>query len=174
MILPTPTTRVTFRAWREDDLPLAQALWGDPVVSALVGGPFDDVAVRARLAGELANQRDHGIAYWPLVIDDKDAGCCGLKPYDPQRNILELGFYLLPAYWRLGLAVEAGRSVIAHAFDVLRVPALFAGHHPENDASRRTLEKLGFRFTHHELYPPTGLMHPGYELRAKPAVVPAS
>jgi len=25
-------------------------------------------------------------------------------------------------------------------------------------------EKLGFRFTHEELYPPTGLMHPGYAL----------
>jgi [ribosomal protein S5]-alanine N-acetyltransferase len=48
---------------------------------------------------------------------------------------------------------------------VLGASALFAGHHPDNTGSRRTLVKLGFRFTHDELYPPTGVMHPGYELR---------
>ena len=55
--------------------------------------------------------------------------------------------------------------MIAHAFGSLGVTALFAGHHPDNHGSRRTLEKLGFRYTHHELYSPTGLEHPGYELR---------
>ena len=43
-------------------------------------------------------------------------------------------------------------------------PALFAGLHPGNAASRRTLEKLGFLYTHHEPYAPTGLDHPGYLL----------
>ncbi len=55
--------------------------------------------------------------------------------------------------------------MIAYAFDRLRAEALLAGHHPENHGSRRTLEKLGFRYTHDENYPPTGLLHPGYELR---------
>jgi ribosomal-protein-alanine N-acetyltransferase len=164
MRLPLRTARLTFRAWRDDD-PLAPQLFGDPRVSALVGGPFDGDQIRARLAFELTNQRDSEIAYWPISQGDVDVGCCGLKPRDPARNILELGFYLLPAHWGQGYAVEAGRSVIAHAFDVLGVPELFAGHHPENHASRKTLEKLGFVFTHRELYPPTGLMHPGYALK---------
>jgi RimJ/RimL family protein N-acetyltransferase len=165
-ILPAPTTRLAFRAWRDDDLPLAQALWGDPRVAALVGGPFDEHQVRARLDAELANQRDHGISYWPVAIaEGTDVGCCGLKPRDPARKVYELGFYLRADHWGHGFAVEAGRSVIAFAFDTLAAPALFAGHHPENHGSRRTLEKLGFRYTHHELYPPTGLEHPGYELR---------
>jgi len=142
------------------------AIWGDPKVSALVGGPFDAAAVAARLATELANQRDHGIAYWPIFLHDgAHVGCCGLKPREPAQRIYELGFYLTPSYWGGGYAVEAGTSVIAFAWDVLGAPSLFAGHHPENRASRRTLEKLGFHFTHDELYPPTGLMHPGYELR---------
>jgi RimJ/RimL family protein N-acetyltransferase len=167
MRLPAATERLHFRAWRDDDLPFAWALFGDSEVTALVGGPFDDAAVRARLDVELANQRDFAIAYWPLVFShagDELVGCCGLKPRDVSRNILELGFYLRPPYWGHGLAVEAGRSVIAHAFDVLAVAALFAGHHPENRGSGRALAKLGFRYTHHELYPPTGLQHPCYAL----------
>jgi len=141
----------------------------EPRVTALVGGPFDDAAIAARLAFELGNQRDHDIAYWPIARHsmpsaELEIGCCGLKPREPARRIYELGFYLLPDAWGQGFAAEAGASVIVHAFDVLGAAALFAGHHPENHGSRRALEKLGFRYTHHELYPPTGLLHPCYGL----------
>ena len=161
---PAPTERLVFRPWTEDDGALARALFGDPQVTALVGGPFDDAAVGARLATELANQRAHRISYWPLFLREGGAfvGCCGLKPR-PSPGELELGFYLVPAQWGRGLAVEAGRSVIAHAFDVLGATSLFAGHHPDNVGSRRALERLGFRYSHDELYPPTGLLHPGYQ-----------
>ena len=77
-----------------------------------------------------------------------------------------MGFYLRPPYWRMGLAEEAGRGVIEFAFSTLKANALFAGHHPHNAASGRVLGKLGFRFSHEELYPPTGLMHRGYVLIA--------
>ena len=166
MTVPAATSRLAFRAWRDDDVPLAMAIWGDPRVAALVGGPFDEAQVRARLAAERANQAEHGVSYWPLMLaDGAPAGCCGLRPRDPANRIYELGFFLLPDYWGQGYAVEAGGSAIAFAFEALTAPALFAGHHPDNHASRRTLEKLGFRYTHHEVYPPTGLEHPGYELR---------
>jgi RimJ/RimL family protein N-acetyltransferase len=54
--------------------------------------------------------------------------------------------------------------VLAHAFDVLHARALFAGHHPDNAASKRTLTALGFRYTHDEPYAATRLSHPSYEL----------
>ncbi|HEY5928656.1 MAG TPA: GNAT family N-acetyltransferase [Kofleriaceae bacterium] len=179
-LFPAPTSRISFRTWREHDLPLVRALFGDPRVSAHVGGPFDDAQHRDRLATEIATEREHGYQYWPIFLrgtgtaggDVLDGtthlGCCGLKPREPAQRIHELGFYLRPEYWSQGFAVEAATSVIAFAFDVLGAAALFAGHHPENTASRGTLSRLGFGFTHHELYPPTGLMHPGYELRAPP------
>lgn len=164
-LVPAATARLTFRPWSDADLPFARALFGDPRVTALVGGPFDDAAIAARLAFELGNQRDHGIAYWPIARHGGlEIGCCGLKPREPARRVYELGFYLLPEAWGQGFAAEAGASVIAHAFGALGATSLFAGHHPENHGSRRALEKLGFRYTHDELYPPTGLLHPGYEL----------
>jgi ribosomal-protein-alanine N-acetyltransferase len=169
--VPKATARLSFRAWRDDDLPLARALFGDPRVTRLVGGPFDDAQIAARLASELAMQRAHGFAYWPIATVDGDVGCCGLKPRDAAGE-LELGYYLRPELWGGGYAAEAARSVIEHAFEVLRVDLLFALHHPENHGSGRVLEKVGFAYSHHELYPPTGLMHRGYVLRnsaARPA-----
>jgi hypothetical protein len=64
-----------------------------------------------------------------------------------------------------GYASEAARTAIAHAFGALAIRQLVAGHHPENRASRRLLERLGFRYLSDDLYPPTGLHHPTYLLR---------
>lgn len=166
--VPAPTARLSFHTWRTDDLPLAKALWGDPRVTALIGGPFGEDQVRARLELEIAHERDYGVQYWPIFLREGDThvGCCGLKPYDPERHEYELGVHLRVEHWGRGLAVEAGRAVIAHAFGRLGALRLVAGHHHENRASQRTIEKLGFRYLRHELFPPTGLEHPLYALDA--------
>ena len=172
MSVPSPTARVSFRCWQREDSALAQALWGDPRVMRYldVRGALDEAAVRARLDAEIETERAHGIQYWPIFLRDGGAhiGACGLRPRDGKSTDveLELGFQLRPPCWGRGLAVEAARAVIAHAFDRLGIGALFAGHHPENEASRAVLEKLGFTRTGEEHYAPTGLAHPSYLLRA--------
>lgn len=141
-------------------------LWGDAKVSALIGGPFRADEVRARLDREIELRTAYGVQYWPIFLlqSDELAGCAGLRPYWAEEQIFEMGVHLRPENWGQGLAQEAGRAVIALAFETLGAKALFAGHHPANAASRRLIEKLGFRFTHEELYPPTGLKHPSYLL----------
>ena len=161
------SARLGFRCWCEDDLPLALALWGDPEVTALIGGPFSEATVRARLATEIAQMQEFGVQYWPIFLleADQHVGCAGLRPYRVQEKIYELGFHLRRAFWGQGLANEAARAVIDYGFGAIAAKALFAGHHPANEASRHLLLKLGFIHTHDELYPPTGLMHPSYLLR---------
>jgi [ribosomal protein S5]-alanine N-acetyltransferase len=160
------TRRLGFSRWSPDDLPLALALWGDPDVTRLIGGPLSPEGVRQRLDAEIASMRTSGVQYWPifLLAGGAFAGCAGLRPYRLEERIYELGFHLRPAHWGQGLATEAGAAVVAFAFEKVGAAALFAGHHPENTTSRRVLEKLGFHFTHEERYPPTGLKHPSYLL----------
>lgn len=160
------TERLGFRPWRTDDLELAVALWGDPEVTRFIGGPLWRAGAESRLRSEIAFERAHSFQYWPIfqLANDAHVGCCGLRPYRPDQAVHELGVHIRPAFWRQGLALEAARAVIAHAFDTLGARGLFAGHNPDNQASRAMLEKLGFRYTHDELYPPTGLMHPSYIL----------
>jgi [ribosomal protein S5]-alanine N-acetyltransferase len=160
------TDRLGFSHWNEDDFALAMTLWGDPRVSALIGGPFAEEEVHARLAREIEMLPVHKVQYWPVFLlqNGELAGCAGLRPYGKGEQVLELGFHLRPAYWGQGIAQEAARAVIAFAFGTLRLKALFAGHHPENTASERLLKKLGFRYTHQEIYPPTGLLNPAYLL----------
>lgn len=158
--------RLGFRRWTQDDFELALAVWGDPRVTRFVGGPFSVEAVRQRLADEIARMRSSGIQYWPLfrLDDGAHVGCSGLKPSRLGSETLEIGFYVRPEHWGRGYASEAARAVVQHAFEDLGAGALFAGHHPENEGSRRVILELGFRYSHHEHYPPTGLDHPGYVL----------
>ena len=162
------TARLGFRHWLPEDLPLAMALWADSEVTALIGGPFSGEQVQARLEREIASQESAGFQYWPIFLleDGQHAGCAGLRPYRPDEGIYELGFHLRRSQWGRGLAEESGRAVITFALEQIGVRALFAGHHPHNLASRRVLEKLGFKFTHEELYQPTGLLHPSYLLHS--------
>ncbi len=165
------TRRLGFRTWSEEDVELALGLWGDPAVTRLIDarGKLSDEQVRERLSQEIATQRQHGVQYWPVFVLESDAhvGCCGLRPHDEAKHILELGFHIRSAYWGRGYATEAARAVVGYAFGTLYAAALFAGHNPKNTVSRRVLERLGFRYTHDEFYPPTGLAHPSYLLTAE-------
>jgi ribosomal-protein-alanine N-acetyltransferase len=164
------TDRLGFRHWRPDDQPLAQGLWGDVKVTRLIDarGRLSSDQVQARLKQEIAGQRERGVQYWPIFLleSGEHVGCCGLRPYDLPGQIYEIGFHIRSAHWRRGYAYEAATAVIAFAFEKLHTASLFAGHNPQNKASRLLLEKLGFRYTHDEYYPATGLDHPSYLLTA--------
>src|SRR5579864_9287189 len=163
------TSRLGFGHWTPEDLPLAQALWGDPEVTRFLSlkGIFTEEDIRRRLEREIALMRDYKVQYWPVfLLENGDhVGCGGLQPYRLETQIYELGFHLHRAYWGRGMAEEAARAVIRFAFDSLGLETLFAGHHPENAASRRVLEKLGFQYAGEDVYPPSGVMEPTYFLR---------
>lgn len=164
------TARLGFRHWRPDDLENALGLWGDSRVTRLIDarGQLSEAQVQQRLQAEIASQEAHGLQYWPifLLASNEHIGCCGLRPYDPARPIYELGFHIRADHWRRGYAYEAATAVMAYAFAEFQAAGLFAGHNPQNDASRRLLAKLGFSYTHDEYYPATGLDHPSYLLTA--------
>jgi ribosomal-protein-alanine N-acetyltransferase len=160
------TSRLGFGTWSADDLALAIGLWGDARVTRLIGGPFSPQWIEDRLALEISNQSRYGYQYWPVfrLSDDAHVGCAGLRPVSGSEGVLELGFHLRAEYWGQGFATEAARAVITYAFTTAAARALVAGHHPQNEASGRVLQRLGFRRAGAEPYAPTGLDHPSYLL----------
>lgn len=59
----------------------------------------------------------------------------------------ELGYWLGEPYWNRGYASEAAAAVRDHAFEVLKLDRIVAGHFADNHASGRILGKLGYRYT---------------------------
>src|SRR4029077_12504246 len=99
-----------------------------------------------------------------LLESPEFVGVCGLRPYRPAEEIVELGFYLSPKFWGRGLATEAARAAIAYAFATYQPKKLAAGHHPENLSSKKVMEKLGFKYSHEESFAELGMEIPYYML----------
>ncbi len=174
------SARLGFRCWRDPDLQAGHQPLGrsrrSRGTSARAATRYPEV--QARLQREIEAERAHGMQYWPifLLTTGEHIGCCGLRPREGQPQIPELGVHVASRHWRQGYAFEAASRVIAYAFSCGNIEAIFAGHNPENAASRRLLTRLGFVYTHDEFYAPTGLQHPSYILhrpqagRAGPAM----
>jgi RimJ/RimL family protein N-acetyltransferase len=159
--------RLGFRHWTPNDQALEIGLWCDSQVAVLIGGPWTPAHALARLAQEIELDEQYGVQYWPVFLrdDGRHVGCAGLRPYLPEERIFEMGIHLRPAFWSSGIAREAAQTIMNYGFDALGAEALFAGHHPQNEGSRRLLAKLGFVYQRDQLYAPTALMHPAYLLR---------
>jgi RimJ/RimL family protein N-acetyltransferase len=89
-------------------------------------------------------------------------GWCGLEWHDDTGEA-DLGDRFLQDRWGRGYATEASRACIAYAWGPLGLDRLVARAMPENGASVRVLEKLGFRFTGAEV--DGGLPVRAFELR---------
>ncbi|MBV9151389.1 MAG: GNAT family N-acetyltransferase [Alphaproteobacteria bacterium] len=171
------TARLAARSWRAEDLPFATELWGDPAVMAFIDsrGQLAAAQVEEKLHAEIERERTAAVQYWALFERGSEqpgggfVGCCGLRPwiYTPGETNYELGFHLVKRCWGRGFAIEAARGALDYGWRELRLAQVFAGHHPDNHASRRILDKLGFTFLDTVFYAPTGLLHPSY-VRVKP------
>lgn len=189
------TDRIGFSKWQPSDTGLAALLWGDPEVTRYIcaSGKFDGDDIRNRLETELRNETLYGVQYWPVFDPETEEliGCCGLRPRETEEPDgcsrlrpreteepdgrpgirplktaeYEIGFHLRPKFWGRGYAKEAAEAVIGYAFSVLGAEKLFAGHNPNNTASKKVLASLGFSYTGDEFYAPTSLFHPSYELK---------
>ncbi len=72
-------------------------------------------------------------------------GMCGFVRRD--EDAPEIGYWLGEPYWDHGIATEATRALVDHAFGDRKLEALIASARVVNPASRRVLEKCGFQWT---------------------------
>jgi len=72
-------------------------------------------------------------------------GTCGIRMATVHAQEAELGYELHPEYWGHGYATEATRTMLAFAFQTLRLQRVWAQCLAENTASVRVLERLGMR-----------------------------
>jgi ribosomal-protein-alanine N-acetyltransferase len=71
-------------------------------------------------------------------------GTCGPWRFDAENYRAEIGYSLLPEAWGQGLMSEALAEVCRYCFAELGLHSLEANVNPQNAASIRLLERLGF------------------------------
>ena len=145
------TRRLFLRpAWAEDARALFEAIGCWDVVRNLARAPWPYAIEDAEsfVAGQRLEPGETSLLIFartagdPLLVGSIGFGRSRGAEYEP-----ELGYWIAPDHWDCGYATEAGRAVLATAFDGLRLPALTAGHFLDNPASGAVLQKLGFAAT---------------------------
>lgn len=169
------TKRLGLSTWKSEDIRLALSLWSDHAVTQYITSDgMTREMIQNRLDFEISHREEYSVQYFPIfLLENGDfIGCCGLRAFDStpgdlEEGTYELGFHLKKESWGKGYAREAAERMIDYGFHTLHLKNIFAGHHPDNIASARLLNRLGFIPTGYHFYPPTGLDHPCYLLKNK-------
>ena len=161
------TARLRLTRLRVTDLDDLTRMHGDPHVMATLGGLRSAEETARFLAEQLTHWDEHGFGFW--VIRDpttgRFAGRGGLRHLlVSDRPEVEVAYALMPECWGRGLATELARESVRVGFTVLRRPDLVCLTQPANHASRRVMEKAGFR--DHRALTHAGLPHVLYRQTA--------
>ncbi len=140
------TERLRLRGFRAEDLPAHRAAVDDDaaVTWAHVRLPLSD-SLR-RWADRLDAWQREGFGMWIVEVrgTGEIVGHAGLQRLDGGDDV-ELGYYLGRPAWGQGYATEAARACLEHGFTTCGLERIVAVVRLENAASRRVLEKVGFR-----------------------------
>jgi RimJ/RimL family protein N-acetyltransferase len=138
------TARLVLRAPRRSDGKAIATLANDRRIAAntaRIPHPYGIEDAEKFIAA--VNKRE-GEACFVITLDGAPIGVCSI---DLREDGPEMGYWLGVSYWGRGLATEAARALIDHAFGDLEHDTLISGARVNNPASRRVLEKCGFQWT---------------------------
>jgi ribosomal-protein-alanine N-acetyltransferase len=145
------TARLCLRRLQDSDLDVYyQRIYADPEVMKTlpVGAPISRQAFNKRIPIFMTDHwTQHGFGPWVMIHKAHQAfiGHCGLK-FWPESTEVEVFCALDKRYWGQGLATEGARASLRYGFEALKLNCTMAATLPENQASRRVLEKIGLVF----------------------------
>lgn len=133
-----------------DDAAFMLSIWNDPAFMRYVGDRGIRTVAEAEAAlvdSAFALYEIYGYGPYCMVLKQGGtlAGICGLFRRD-NLEYPDIGFAVLPQFYRSGLTMEAAEAVIEHARLDLGIDYLTAIVSPNNVASISLIEKLGLTF----------------------------
>ena len=148
MLMIFKTTNLTLRPWKESDAKCLYHFAKNPNVGPIAGWPpHENIEDSLNIIKTVFSKKDT----YAIVKDTIPIGCVGFL-FHPDTNhwwgegAIELGYWIAEEYWGRGYATESSKRLIQYAFDDLNVKEIYATYRIENTASKRVLEKLGFKY----------------------------
>ena len=146
------TPRLILRDYTPDDLAFHHQLLSDPQAMEYLPDLRSDSleSSRADLQRTLEDLVCPQRQFYFFVITLKESGTplgtIGYTVTDrtPQGDLVHLGYFSLPAYWRRGYTAEALAQLVDFAFAQGNVWRMTTGCLESNAASERVMQKCGF------------------------------
>ncbi len=149
-ILPTiDAERLRLRWLAQSDVPALYEIFSHAEVMRYWSSlPLEDLrGAEALLARVHDGFHRRQLFQWGVArrTDDLVIGTCTLAHLDANNRRAEVGYVLGREHWGQGYIQEALTALLCFAFDELNLHRIEADVDPRNDASIRTLERLGFQ-----------------------------
>ncbi len=148
------TDRLLLEPLADRHLDLEIELDSDPEVLRYISGRAHtrDEVVAGHAERMALGRRVAGLGYW--MAFDHDGKFVGLMMLPPAHGpdqpddpaVADLGYRLLRRHWRQGLATEASRALLRHAFVTVGVQRVIAQTMAVNVASRGVMTAVGMSY----------------------------
>jgi ribosomal-protein-alanine N-acetyltransferase len=140
----------TMRPIQASDLDALAAIWADPEVTRFLpnrGVPISREGTQKALVSFLEHWKKRGYGIWAIIknISLEMVGYCGLRYLDELGEV-EVLYGLAKTYWGRGIATQATKASISYAFNVANLDRVIALLLPDNQASKRVVEKADLHY----------------------------
>lgn len=143
------TKRLILRQLTPNDVPVMFENYSNPQVMRYWSAPPMRMIEEAwRRFYQINNiYRAHQGIHWAITLKDQPQmiGMCSHWQINKQHCRSEIGYDLAPTYWGQGIVAEAVAATLQLGFERVGLHSIEAQIEPNNHASRRVLEKLGFK-----------------------------
>lgn len=142
------TERLLLRPRSPADLDAVIQLNTDPEVMRFIAAPGAASMSRDSVAARSFSHVSAGLGYWSVferASEIEMLGYVGLIPEHVERGAAQISYRFAVRHWGKGYAAEAAFVLLRHGFEGLDLPEISLFTHPENAASCRLAERLGFR-----------------------------
>lgn len=121
----------------------------DPRVTEYYGISYETLELtQAQLDWfELIYETGTGI-WWGICHRDEPQhliGTCGINEWEQDDHCAEAGFWIFPEYWGKGVMLECLSAMLDYCFTKLSLHRMQSMVEPDNPASWKLIEKLGFQ-----------------------------
>lgn len=142
------TERLFLREWLTEDFQDFKSIATNPLVMKYIGTGeiWSDERIGQFIDNNMTLYKQYGFCLWALIHKQTQnlIGLCGLSPLT--KDEIEIGWWLAPEYWGVGLATEAATAAISYGFEQLNLPRIVSIAQPANQRSIRVMSKLGMHF----------------------------
>jgi ribosomal-protein-alanine N-acetyltransferase len=141
------TSRLLLRQITEGDLENIFRGLSDPEVIKYYGVSFDTLNETKKQIEWFAElEKDETGIWWAICSPDNLMfyGAVGLYYLNSEYKKAEIGFWLIPEYWRRGIISESILLVIEYGFEIMHLNKIEAEVETENIFSKRVMQKLNF------------------------------
>jgi RimJ/RimL family protein N-acetyltransferase len=150
------TKRLVLRAWHENDAPTLYKYAKNPKIGPIAAWPAHTSVENSLeiIKTVLSAEETYAVV---LKETNEPIGSVGLvtikseiRSAEMAEGEAEIGYWIAEPYWGQGLIPEAVNELIRHAFEDLKITAIWCGYFDGNNQSKRVQEKCGFSYHHTE------------------------